>query len=129
MTLHEIDEGADTGPIIAQKAVAVRPTDTAKSLYDRLQVEIVALFKETWPKVVAGETDPFQQNEEEANYQKKRAVKKLDPIHLDRTYTGQELIDRLRARSFGDKGFAYFEVAGERVYLNLRLGPSPDFGD
>ncbi len=35
-TVHFVDEGTDTGPIILQKAVYIRPDDTAKSLQQRI---------------------------------------------------------------------------------------------
>ena len=39
VTVHFVDAGVDTGPIIAQRAVAVRPGDDARSLHARIQVE------------------------------------------------------------------------------------------
>ena len=38
-TVHFVDEGTDTGPIILQKAVAVAPRDTPKSLQQRVMGE------------------------------------------------------------------------------------------
>lgn len=38
-TVHFVDEGTDTGPIIAQKAVEVRNGDTAKDLQQRVMEE------------------------------------------------------------------------------------------
>ena len=35
-TVHFVDEGMDSGPIILQEAVAVEPTDTVESLADRI---------------------------------------------------------------------------------------------
>ena len=35
-TVHFVDEGTDTGPIIMQKPVMIRPDDTAKSLQQRI---------------------------------------------------------------------------------------------
>ena len=48
MTIHLIDEGVDTGPIILQKTVVVSPSDTPEILKDKVQ----ALEKEWYPKVV-----------------------------------------------------------------------------
>lgn len=57
-TIHFVDEGADTGPIIIQKAVFVEENDTADSLKDKVQalekdglVEAVKLFGEGKLKV------------------------------------------------------------------------------
>ncbi len=37
-TVHFVDEGMDTGPVILQEAVPVLPGDTAESLHARIQV-------------------------------------------------------------------------------------------
>ena len=37
-TVHFVDEGVDSGPIIGQEAVPVQPDDTAASLHERIQV-------------------------------------------------------------------------------------------
>ena len=37
VTVHWVDEGVDTGPIIAQVAVPVQPDDDEQSLRDRIQ--------------------------------------------------------------------------------------------
>jgi phosphoribosylglycinamide formyltransferase-1 len=36
-TVHFVDEGVDTGPVIAQEAVEVRPGDDADSLHSRIK--------------------------------------------------------------------------------------------
>ena len=37
VTVHLVDEGVDTGPILAQKAVEIRPGDTPDLLRERIQ--------------------------------------------------------------------------------------------
>jgi phosphoribosylglycinamide formyltransferase-1 len=49
VTIHFVDQGIDTGPIIAQENVPVLPGDTAESLHARIQVVERALY----PMVVA----------------------------------------------------------------------------
>jgi phosphoribosylglycinamide formyltransferase-1 len=47
-TVHVVDAGVDTGPIIAQAAVRVLPSDTAEALHERIQLAEHSLF----PRVV-----------------------------------------------------------------------------
>src|SRR5258706_6564932 len=51
VTLHYIDEGTDTGDIIARKKMVQDPIDTAGTVYDKTLEEIIALFKKTWPLI------------------------------------------------------------------------------
>ena len=127
VTLHAIDNTADTGPIWAQKEVPLTPYDTAFTIYERLQHEMVRLFKETWPKIVNRELTPVSQDESKAIYHKKSEIKKLDQLNLDDVMKVGDLINLLRARSFGASGFAFFDKNGQRVYVNLRLSPNPTF--
>ncbi|HEX5090384.1 MAG TPA: phosphoribosylglycinamide formyltransferase [Nocardioides sp.] len=46
-TLFFVDEGVDTGPIIAQRAVAVADGDTAETLHERIKVAERAMLVET----------------------------------------------------------------------------------
>jgi phosphoribosylglycinamide formyltransferase-1 len=49
-TVHVVDSGVDTGPVLAQRAVEVRPDDDEASLHERIkQVERLLL-----PEVVLG---------------------------------------------------------------------------
>ncbi len=127
VTIHAIDETADTGPVWAQREVPLTPLDTAHTIYHRLQDEIVELFRETWPRIAAGQIQPTPQDESKAVYHSIREVDALDRLDLDASMKVRDLLNLLRARSFGDLGFAYFEAGDERVYVNLRLGRTHAF--
>lgn len=121
VTLHEIDEGVDTGDIWARRRVEVRPTDTGRTLYERLEQVGVDLFREAWPKLKSGNLRPVEQSEGEGTKHYVRDVEEIDEIELGETYTGRELIDILRARTFPPHKGAYFETNGRKVYLRLEL--------
>ena len=38
-TVHLVDAGVDTGPVLAQSAVEVRPGDTVDALHERIKIE------------------------------------------------------------------------------------------
>ena len=83
VTLHRIDEGADTGPIWAQKEIELLPTDTAKTVYDKSQNEIINLFKENWNDIKIGKLKPTEQDHSKSIYHKKKEIDGLDFIDLE----------------------------------------------
>ena len=55
VTIHHLDEGVDTGDIIAQKSVSFdMKTDTLSTSYEKLNREIVILFTRKWPCIKNG---------------------------------------------------------------------------
>jgi len=45
-TVHFVDEGVDTGPIVLQRAVSVFPEDTEQSLAERILAEEHRIYPE-----------------------------------------------------------------------------------
>jgi phosphoribosylglycinamide formyltransferase 1 len=54
VTVHFLDEGVDTGPVIAKEAVPIHPDDTPESLHARLQSVEHRLLPETVRNYLAG---------------------------------------------------------------------------
>ena len=54
-TVHLVDQGVDTGPILAQQPVPVLDGDTAVSLHDRIQQAERALYPATLAAMARGE--------------------------------------------------------------------------
>lgn len=52
-TVHFVDEGMDTGPVILQEAVPILPGDTADSLHARIQVVEHRLYPEAIRRVAS----------------------------------------------------------------------------
>lgn len=61
VTIHYIDEGVDTGKIIAQKTVPYIDNDTLRTVYERLSMQIETLFKEFWPAIYQGNINSYRQ--------------------------------------------------------------------
>ena len=53
-TVHFVDEGTDTGPIIVQKAVPVMDDDTPESLHARIQVQEHIAYPEALRAIANG---------------------------------------------------------------------------
>jgi methionyl-tRNA formyltransferase len=121
VTIHYIDEGVDTGDIIAQTQIPVEVVDTGETLYHKLEQASTDLFRRTWPSLRVGDVQRRPQAPGQGSVHRLRDVERIDEIDLDRTYTGRELIDILRARTFLPYPGAFFRVGGKKIYLRLQL--------
>lgn len=121
VTLHKLDEGPDTGDIWIQKQVPLFPWDVASDIYNRLQIEIISLFIQNWDQIKMGKIKPKAQNEYQSNYHAKNELTKMDQIDPERLFKAKDLINLLRARTFKDKGYAYFWDEGKKVYVRIVL--------
>lgn len=62
VSIHYIDEGVDTGDIIAQKELFFNnDAETLASTYKKLNVEIIELFKMYWEPIINGTIDRKKQ--------------------------------------------------------------------
>lgn len=52
-TIHWVDEGVDTGQVIAQQAVEITAYDTEESLHERIKIIERGLIVATIPQVLA----------------------------------------------------------------------------
>lgn len=120
VTMHYIDVGIDTGPIVTQKRVEVDIIDTGKTLYYKLLNEFVVLFQETWPRIKEDRIQPVNQ-QEVGTFHWGKEFYDLDLIDLNRKYTALEIINLLRARTFRPHPSAYFIYNGRKVYVRVDL--------
>lgn len=68
VTLHEMDEKPDHGPIVAQRRVAIARDDTALSLTRKLAAAGRELLRDVYPKLVAGTAVRTPQDHAAASY-------------------------------------------------------------
>ena len=127
VTLHEINEFADKGNIWMQKEINIPLDFDAKMAYELLQNEIILLFKNNWNDIKNNSIKPFKQNETLANYHKKNEINDMDLFDI-KNDNNLKVINFLRARSFGNKGFSYFiNEKGEKVYMNIKFSKTNNF--
>lgn len=126
VTIHYMDDGVDTGEIIARQHVDRLMSDTGKSLYQRIERACVELFKQTWPSIESGTVEAAPQTESDATYHYKSDFVDLCRIDPEQTYEAKELIDRLRALTFPPFNNAFLEVDGERYYIEIDITPASE---
>lgn len=71
VTVMHMDEGVDSGPVLAQEVEAIAPEDTAATLADRLVRKGAALLVRTLPSYLRGELESQPQDESQATYSRK----------------------------------------------------------
>ena len=123
-TLHYMDEGIDSGDIVAQQTLAVRPDDTADKLYGRVKRLEFDVFKQAWPSLVAQSAARTPQDPNEGSSHVKEDL--LDPkvrrIDLNAELKAGDLIRKLRAHTTSDPGeAAFFEENGKRYRVRVEI--------
>ncbi|MFA6436203.1 MAG: formyltransferase family protein [Candidatus Gracilibacteria bacterium] len=119
--IHYIDKGIDSGDIIAREKIPIEPIDTAGTFDKKGYNVLLELFKKNWPLIKSGKNPRLSQKGLPSSFHLGKQVDTLDPIDLDKTYTGREFLNRLRARNYSGRTFSYFEENGKRVYIHLDL--------
>jgi methionyl-tRNA formyltransferase len=123
-TLHYIDEGLDTGDIIAQQQVCADGSDTGQTLYERTEIAAEELFRKSWPLIRSGAAPRIPQASA-GTFHRVRDTDLIDEIDLERSYKARDLINILRARSFPPYSGAYFRDGDRKVFVNISLTTEP----
>ncbi len=114
VSFFKMDEGVDTGKIVAQGIIPINEDETASTLYKKVDKAHVDLFLSTMPKLISGEYELLEQDEEKATYWEGRTP--IDgEIKPDMTI---EEVDRLvRATTHPYPGAFYINSNGEKVIV------------
>jgi methionyl-tRNA formyltransferase len=127
-TLHFMTAGLDEGDVIHQKELQVLPSDTADSLYRRVQALELEIFREAWPWLASGSPPRTPQDEARATFHRSKDLftPEVQGIDLDERVRAGDLLDRLRALTTNriDEA-AYFEADGTRYRVQVRIEPEP----
>lgn len=106
VTIMLMDEGLDTGPILAQQEVAIAPADTALTLGQRLAQEGGKLLPEVLPRWANGEILPQPQNPSAASHT--RPLRKEDGL-VEWRWPAVELWRRWRAHQPWPGSYTYWQ--------------------
>lgn len=123
-TLHLMDAGIDSGPIIHQKRLDVSPGDTADALYKRVKMLELEIFKEAWPQLVLGNFKQRPQNINEGTIHKRQDLfeRSIQRIDLEQSLKVGDLIRRLRALTTNQiQESAYYDVNGKRYRIQVLI--------
>jgi len=112
VTVMVMDEGMDTGPILAQRAVPIADDETGASLAEKLARVGAELLSETLPRWLAGEIEPRPQDDAGASVA--RRLRKADGL-LEWTKPAEVLARQVRAYTPWPGTFTTW--AGKRLHV------------
>ncbi|MNX57401.1 Bifunctional polymyxin resistance protein ArnA [compost metagenome] len=114
VTIHQLDEGLDTGPVIAQLALPITDTDTWKTLHEKTLVATQELFRDQLRSILTGGVPSIAQDE--------RIATKNPRLHADsprlhpESMSDRDMFNWIRAQVDPLQG-AYVQRGEERRYL------------
>ncbi len=114
VTLHHMVARADAGDIVAQRAVAIAPRETALSLYRKIEAAGVELLREALPLVAAGTAPRLPQDPSRASVVGRR---RPEDGRIDWSWPAAR-IDRLVRAVAPPWPGAFGEIDGRRVGIH-----------
>lgn len=124
VTMHWIDAGIDTGPIIAQRKTESFPTDTWGDLYPRLVNDMLHLFEDTWKYLEETDFQPKVLTQRDGE----TAKRSIDAFVIDDLETkfgrgvARAFVNQLRSRTFPGKPGCYIrDTDGKKIYVRVTL--------
>ncbi len=114
VTLHEIDEGIDTGPILAERRFPIPEGLYVGDLYTLAFKESVVLFKETLPDLINNQLLAEPQAQRSSVKSKLHFRKEIDSLKkIDLDWDADKIAHHIRATSMS--GFPPpFTIIGDR---------------
>lgn len=124
VTLHYIDEGIDTGPIIDISWLDIFPDDTGKMLFDRTQRLAKRLFQEKLPDILESakkgkRVSAYKQDNNKAHYYN---AKTLINKEVNLFWSREKIYNFVRALQFPTFEPAFFKYKDKKIYLAVQNG-------
>jgi methionyl-tRNA formyltransferase len=106
-TLHYINEKLDEGDIIDSARCPIFETDTAETLFERVENLAIELFKRNYIRIMEGKVTAFMKPDSDSYFYGKEANRNLEVIYGTPL---EEVYDFVRAWQFKDRPKPWIEV-------------------
>jgi methionyl-tRNA formyltransferase len=118
VTLHYVDQGIDTGPVIAESRIPIDDQDTAVTLRDRMSAEGKDLLRKWLPYLLKGDVETTSQDESKARVWRRR---KPEDGLIDWAWPDEQVRNLIRALVKPWPGAFYFDGLGKKVVIDRLL--------
>lgn len=113
-TLHYIDEKLDEGNIIDSYKCIITEDDTAESLFEKVELLAIQMFKDNFQKIIMGSKFEYLLPDNESIFYDIDSNKCLEiPYGLPI----EEIYDFVRAWTFKDRPKPFFKYNGKKIHL------------
>lgn len=113
ITLMQMDEGMDTGAMLAKCILPISETETGESLFEKLAQAGAKLLIEKLPDIEAGRLEPQPQNSEEATY---APMIRKEMGKIDWNRTAVELERKIRGLNSWPSAYTYLNQKGLKIW-------------
>lgn len=120
ITLMQMDEGLDTGPMYGQKTIPIYPNETAATLHDRLAELGAVMIEEFLPGILAGHFQPQPQDDRLSTY---APMIQKEAGQISWSKTASEIDRHIRAMTPWPGAYTFWQ--GQMVKI-LQARPQPD---
>jgi methionyl-tRNA formyltransferase len=100
VSLHMVDEGIDSGDVVAQAGISYGWEDTGGSLYRKAVEAMVGLVRDTYPRLRNLNFKARPQDLAGGTFHLASELEPASSIDLDKSYVARDLLNLLRARTF-----------------------------
>lgn len=114
-TLHYIDERLDEGLIIDSRQCKIGENDTAQTLFDKVEILAIEMFKSNFEKLLKGVQDFLEPSKLTYFYGKDS---NLD-LEIDKDLPIEDIYDHVRAWSFSGRPKPFIRYNDKKIYLSL----------
>lgn len=121
VSIHKVDEGVDTGPIVARKEIRHSWLDNGQSLYVSANEAILELFKATYPLLRQGDLEFIPNDTRVGTFHFATELEMASQIKLDQRYIARDLLNLLRARTFDGHPACSFTEGGIRYEVSIHI--------
>jgi len=115
VTLHCVDQGIDTGPVIAESRIPIHDQDTALTLRERMSIEGKNLLRTWLPRLLKGEVETTGQDESKARTWPRR---KPEDGLIDWAWSDEQVHNMIRALVKPWPGAFYFDGLSEKIVID-----------
>lgn len=121
VSIHKVGNGVDDGPIVVQVYLLYDWEDTGESLYRRAEERMIRLFKACYPRIRTLDFPLYPQDLSKGSFHKANELNEASRIDLDEVYVAEDLLNRLRARTFPGHPACWFEDNGVTYEVRIEI--------